>query len=406
MKKPPRVHLPPMQNLQPKPVPSAEDVHRMLERHPEVQKIRARRFSDWLTTPLDGGSWTAWGMKAKPDQLGMTYMAINKVSPAPEPPDVGVARWTHTRYVKTHSAMPKEVVSRFAPKYGGSRELDRKYQVWIEGAAELAEEALAHQWRPSRTLRWEEMKPLSPDLERAFDQLLTYLIQCEYFCSDAMGPWIGLVHYAFVEIKSYLAYELFDYNLACGTLRKRVLSNGGGMGVQVEGFDAGVLEVCNEASKGFVGEVERDFNAMVFAIDVFFNNLLVQVLTLGAEGARSPFDRGLREQMARDNSRHVKWGVNRIKYYLEHCPDREDAAIKLNLVADQVELAQTEHHLLNPLLIEPLGVLLGGGPDRLEEGLARIRAFWPQFASSYLDLLDSLGLPRRDRCLLPRQAPF
>ncbi len=64
---------------------------------------------------------------------------------------------------------------------------------------------------------------------------------------------MGLIHYAFAEVKSYLSYELFDYNLMCGLLRKRVMANGGGMGVGIEGLDGGLLEVCNEASQGFVG---------------------------------------------------------------------------------------------------------------------------------------------------------
>ncbi len=403
----PRIRVPPMRPVEPQPVPSAEEIHRMLDRHPETQKIRARKFSDWLTTPLEGGLWTAWGLKAKPDAMGMSYMAVNKVSPAGEPPEIGAARLTQTRYVATDPRIAGEEIERaIAPKYGLQRELDRKYDVWVDGAPQLAEEALSRQWRPTLHLRWEEMEPLSPDLERAFDQFLTYLIQCQYFCSDAMGPWIGRVHFDFVEIKSYLAYELFDYNLHCGVLRKRVLSNGGGMGTQVDGVDAGVLETCNEASQGFEGEVERDFTGMVFALDVFFNGLVLEMLRLGEAAGRTPFDRGLFRPMIQDNARHVVWGCKRIRYYLDHCPDREEAVVKLHTIADRIEPAQAEQHLLNPKVLEPLAMLLGDGPAKIEDGYAFLRQFWPQFAERYLARLDAIGMPRRDRCLLPLEAPF
>ena len=64
------------------------------------------------------------------------------------------------------------------------------------------------------------MTPLPDDLERAFDQFLTYLIQCQFLCSDVIGPYIGRISYGFPEVKSILAYEMFDYNVHAGMLRK------------------------------------------------------------------------------------------------------------------------------------------------------------------------------------------
>jgi hypothetical protein len=215
-----------------------------------------------------------------------------------------------------------------------------------------------------------------------------------------------LVHYAFAEVKSYLSYELFDYNLMCGLLRKRVMANGGGMGTGVEGLDAGLVEVCNEASQGFVGEVEREFNTMVFAIDLLFNGLLMDIARLGQAGARSRFDRHLMTQLVQDCARHVAFGCRRLSFYLRHCPDREEAAVRLHLVADRLEPLQTEQHLLNPKVLEPLAILLGGGAQELSAGMRILREFWPQFSANYLARLDAIGLPRRDRCQIPAQPPF
>ncbi len=398
--------LPPTRRHQPLPLPPPEEVKAKLYNHPEAQRIRSGQLGEWFTTPLVGGEWTEWGKHAMPDRIGMTFMAINRVSANPEPTNEPAKRLMHSRYIKTHHAIAPELEEKIAPKYGTAREMDRRDQVWIEHAAELTEEALDRQVRPARQLHWEDMTPLPDDLERAFDQFATYLIQALYLCSDASGPWNGLIHYGFAEVKSYLAYELFDYNLMCGLLRKRVMANGGGMGVQLEGLDGGLFEVCNEASHGFVGEVERDFSAVLFAIDVLFNGLLLEMARLGQAGARSRFDRRLMTQLVQDCARHVAFGCRRIGFYLRNCPDREEAAVKLHLVADRLEPLQTEHHLLSPKVLEPLAILLGAGAGAMTQGIRILREFWPQLSANYLTRLDSIGLARRDRCLIPAQAPF
>ncbi len=403
-----RVRMPPLKRVEPAPLPEREVVIEKLRNHPEVRMIRegGKKLARWHTLPLGGDVWVQWGKHAKPDGVGLTFGAINKVTVYPEPPEIGPTRsFAYSRWVTLDPEMPAASIAAM-PKYGGTREFDRRDAVWVEGAGELAEEALDRQWRPTRTLKWEEMQALPDDLERAFDQLLTYLIQCQIIAADISGPWIRLIHNSFLEIKSYLAYELFDYNLAGGVLRKRLLSNGGGMGMQVDGFDAGVVEACNEASQGFEGEVERDFTGMVFALDVLFSGFVLDMVRLTAGGAKSSFDQRLLTKLLEDTARHVGWGTGRIRYYLEHTPDRETASLKLHGIAERLERAQLEGHLLNPKILEPLAVLLGGGSNRVAEGFTILRDFWPQFAENYLNRLEAVGLPRRGRCLIPSQAPF
>jgi hypothetical protein len=178
------------------------------------------------------------------------------------------------------------------------------------------------------------------------------------------------------------------------------------MGGHVEGFDAGVLEVCNEASQGFAGEHKRDFNAAVFAINVVFNGLVLDIVRLGEAAAQTPFDADLFRQMIQDQTRHVAWGCKRLQYYLSHCPDPTETVAKLHQIADRIEPEQVSGHLLNPRIIEPLAVLLGGGVKQIDKGFEVLREFWPQFSQRYLGRLDAIGMPRHDRCLIPEEAPF
>src|SRR5581483_2045417 len=97
-----RVQIYPIRSLDPLPLPPREEIEKKLEQHPQVQKIRAggHDLERWFSTPLDGEVWSAWGLKAEPDAIGMTYMAINRVSPVADPPEVGAPRTLYTRYIK------------------------------------------------------------------------------------------------------------------------------------------------------------------------------------------------------------------------------------------------------------------------------------------------------------------
>ncbi|MSQ26351.1 MAG: hypothetical protein EXR49_08850 [Dehalococcoidia bacterium] len=404
--KPQRVRIMPMKRLTPLPLPPVASIREKMRQHPLAVNLAEHTFHEWFTTPLNGDTWSRWGCAAQMGPDGLTFDRINNVSGAAEPSDRGYARLRHTRYVTLHPGITPELSERIAPKQAPERELDRKYLAWADDAGKLAEEAMARQWRPGLTVRWDEMECLSPQMERAFDQFATYLIQAQQFCSDAMGPFIGRVHYQFMEVKTLMACELFDYNLHCAMLRKRVMSNGGGMGQQVDGFDAGVLEVCNEASQGFEGFQQRDLTGMTLALDVLFNGVVLDFLRLAESAHVSSFDRRFFRQMQQDTARHVAWGCRRVKYHLEHAPDREDVVLRLDCIAEQAEAGQAAGHLLNPQVIEPLAVLLGGAPEKAGEGYAILRRFWPQFAGNYLARLDAAGLPRRGRSLIPEQPPF
>ena len=168
------VALPPTRRPQPGPLPPPAEVKEKLYYHSEAVRIRAGQLGEWFTTPLEGGLWTEWGKHAKPDRIGMTFMAINRVSAAPEPSDESAHRLLHSRYIKTHSGIGPELEEKIAPKYGTSRELDRRDQIWIEHADQLAEEALDRQMRPARQLHWEDMAPL-PDDDRTRLRSIRYI---------------------------------------------------------------------------------------------------------------------------------------------------------------------------------------------------------------------------------------
>jgi hypothetical protein len=124
--------LPATRRHKPLPLPPVQEVKEKLYDHPEAQRIRSGQLGEWFTTPLVGGEWTEWGKHAKPDRIGMTFMAINRVSDNPQPTNQPAKRLMHSRYIKTHRLIAPELEEKIAPKYGTAREMDRRDQVWIE----------------------------------------------------------------------------------------------------------------------------------------------------------------------------------------------------------------------------------------------------------------------------------
>ncbi len=131
------------------------------------------------------GCGREWGKHAKPDRIGMTFMAINQVSATPEPD----RRFRSGGCCIPATSRPiRELRTNWKIKSRPSMALRASWIAATRSGSntpiELTEEALDRQMRPARQLHWEDMTPLPDEIERAFDQFATYLIQALYLCSD------------------------------------------------------------------------------------------------------------------------------------------------------------------------------------------------------------------------------
>jgi hypothetical protein len=57
-------------------------------------------------------------------------------------------------------------------------------------------------------------------------------------------------------------------------------------------------------------------------------------------------------------------------------------------------------------LLEPVATLIGGGVDKIDQGMDGIVMLWGLFMEEYLQRLDRAGLPRRGRLTLPLAYPW
>jgi hypothetical protein len=132
---------------------------------------------------------------------------------------------------------------------------------------------------------------------------------------------------------------------------------------------------------------------------------VLSVFRSGEVIAKTHVDKEIFRRCLQDEARHVSYGVMQLKWYLDHHPDRQKALAELHRFADvgeQVILtAFTE-----AALVEPLAVLLGGGLDKIDQGMEGFTKLWVMFIDEYLQRCERAGFDRRARVKLPTAAPW
>jgi hypothetical protein len=94
-----------------------------------------------------------------------------------------------------------------------------------------------------------------------------------------------------------------------------------------------------------------------------------------------------------------------LKWYLDHHSDRARAQEELHRFADvgeQVILTT----FTEAALVEPLAVLLGGGLEKIDQGMDGFTKLWTMFIDEYFQRCERAGFDRRGRTKLPAVAPW
>jgi hypothetical protein len=205
----------------------------------------------------------------------------------------------------------------------------------------------------------------------------------------ALGRWIREVSYGFHEVKLFLSTVLFDAGRHFEAFRKRALANGGGLGVQSPGFRLVPIRDAQNYS---------EMAALVFLL----NDSLVQSLyQLGAGLAQNEADSRLFTLAAQDKARHLAYGIEHMRYLLDHKPERREEIHKY--------LEKGERYLARDVLEdvpmrEALAILLGGGLEQIGEGFQKLEGFRARQLQEYLGRVKAAGLTDYQNVLWPKEA--
>ncbi len=311
---------------------------------------------------------TERGIRARPGKKGLTIDDINVGSYA-DVPDV----WPDQTMRPRGSYVKPGTVSMGYTIYA-------KAEVWADNVGSLYEEAIQRRWAPATDIPWETIAPLSEDRERAMGQLCTALCEYNYMVILALGKWIREVSFGYHEVKLYLSTVLFDAARHFEAFRKRALCNGGRLGVQGVGWQLAPIRdaLCYS-----------EMAALVFVLNDSFVQSLYQ---LGGALGHNEAEARLFTLAAQDKARHLSYGVEHMRYLLEHQPERREE-VRRYLQKGEEYLAKDFAD--DPSSREALAILLGGGLEHIGEGFQKLKTFRARQIQSYLDRVEAAGLDHR-----------
>ncbi len=327
----------------------------------------------WLRSEND------WRIVAKPGKRGLTLDEIN-VGPYAEVPNEP----------QDQTMRPRGAGARLGvPRVGYALS---KNDVWSQNATLLYEEAVQRQWSSATDIPWGELEELPEDIERAMCQLCTFLTEVEFIAGDTPGQWLPNISNEHYEVKLFLASQIMDEARHLDVFRKRALANGGGL--MSGGPGSGLRSIIDA----------RDFSEMSAIMHIIGEGFVQSLFRSGELLSHSDAEKRIFRLAAQDESRHVSFGVMHLKHILETEPERREE-IHGYLDSGEEIFAGTGVTATGGS-IESLAILLGGGKDKIDEGLNKLLAVRRRQVNEYMHRLKVAGLAERRDRMTAQFAPF
>ncbi|MEC8822044.1 MAG: hypothetical protein VYA08_14205 [Pseudomonadota bacterium] len=314
------------------------------------------------------GLTNEWGVRVIPGPHGLRLGDIN-VGSYGEVPD----------YWQDQTRRPRGSVGRPGiPPLPYS--LRSKHELWAECSADLYEEAIQRRWIPATEVPWDSLKTLPDDIEKAVCQMCTELSQSANTELEIITYWQDRMSYGYFEVKQYLATATFDCARQLEALRKRALSNGGGLGIESRGR---VNRIILESSGGWT-------EAVVY-LYLLRGTYITRLLTGLLSAAHNEAEAFIYSHMLEDHARHLTYGYDHLEYASTH---HDDASLIMGTL-----LAVGEAHMAAELkegvVSSAMAIIFGGGiKGARTHGMERYLVLVRDFINDYLAICRTLGIDR------------
>jgi hypothetical protein len=267
--------------------------------------------------------------------------------------------------------------SNYAP---GKYTIYDKSEVWAEGVDELYEQAIRERWIPATDLDWNNgLGEVSEEVERAVGQLATVYSSNGLIEQKIISKWFEEISYGFHDVKLFLGTQVYDAGHKVEALRKRALTNGGGLGRSPLGA----------LYRGWYGSLK--FTEMIIALDVVYKSYETTLFEAGADFARTDLEAKLYAYMARDSRRHLEYGRRHLVWYLQHHPrGQENVRFWLGRAESTMSIEMHHSHPEREALV----VLLADGMEKVQAGVDKLASLRQKQVDDYIALLDSVGIDR------------
>ena len=310
-----------------------------------------------------------WGVKADLTDSGLTLGALN-VGIYGEIPD----RWDdQSRMPRGAYPMPG------VPPIGNF--ISEKRDLWSDNSADLYEEAIQRRWAPATDIPWESIEPLPDDVEAAVCQLCTVLCQHANTEIETLGSWLHQMSYGYHEVKLFLATEMFDAARHFEVFRKRALSNGGGLGLELKGD---VKRMIIESRGGW-----SETALLLYMLRGLFT---FTIYRYGSILANNDAEKAIFEKSVQDKARHLSYGIEHLRYAMTRQDDKNLVFNSLLGIGERLVARECRE----PIVLEPLAVIFGGGVSGAHSGMKVVQRLMSDYANLYLSSLKFIGIDRLD----------
>jgi hypothetical protein len=252
--------------------------------------------------------------------------------------------------------------------------------VWAAEVADLYEQATANQWDASRDIPWGELKPLPEPVERAVCQLMTFLAENEYSALYVPAKFVPRINPQFAEVVFFLCTQMADEARHIEAFTKRALANGGGLQYAAASTQLSLKTLFDQ----------HDFTVASFLLSVLGEGTFLDLLRFIEDHAPDPVTAAVCKRARVDETRHVKFGMAHVRYYLGEDPAHYD---ELRLAVKKRAAVMASVTEVSPRVQEALAVLAAGGldPNRLGDGVRKVRELVAEMHEHRLKRLVQAG---------------
>jgi hypothetical protein len=171
--------------------------------------------------------------------------------------------------------------------------------VWTDVAPTLYANAAANQWDPATAVRWGAAADVAPDLEDAVVQIMTYLVENEQAALVIPARLISRLHPHFREVMQLLAAQVADEARHVEIFTRRALLHRDELGVSGAGGRSSLQTLV----------AEQDFTLASFLLSALGEGSFLDLLRFLHTHAPDPVTADVTRLAARDEARHVAFGV-------------------------------------------------------------------------------------------------
>ena len=329
----------------------------------------------WMNDTLE------WGVRVEPGKHGMTMRGLN-VGSYGEVPEYSADMSRRPRGASPVPGVPR------TDFYA----LSAKVDIWSDNAADLYEEAIQRRWMAHEDVPWDQLTAMPREVELAMCQLCTELAQQASIETDTIGNWLHKMNYAYHEVKTFLATEIFDSGRHYSVFRQRTLANDGALG----------LESSGQINRRLV-EVRAGWTEAALYLYIIRGPLTLLLYRYGEAYANNAADKYLFRRCLEDKARHMAYGMAHVKYAIEH--QGENFAKGLSNLMRGVE-NDMGLELKDPVLWEALAIIFGGGLENISAGMDVVKDLQQRYVEEYLARMEWVGVPKTESNLSPVLAAY